>query len=126
MSDYIGTRLKTDISITKLYTVHYFEYPKNFASAISDIANRSIKILYDGFVLVEKFDFSVDTAGDLQYTLSMNEFNSDIVAPQANFNDFKTIFSSGSTFSSSLSTVRPPRPESKTPIGLLSAILPLL
>ncbi|MBE7037483.1 MAG: helix-turn-helix domain-containing protein [Ruminococcaceae bacterium] len=30
MSHYVGSRLKTDIAITKLYTVHYFEYPKNF------------------------------------------------------------------------------------------------
>lgn len=30
MGDYTGTRLKCDIVIGKLYTVHYFEYPKNF------------------------------------------------------------------------------------------------
>lgn len=30
MTDYIGSRLKNDIVINKLYTVHYFEYPKNF------------------------------------------------------------------------------------------------
>lgn len=30
MASYIGTRLKTDITIGKLYSVHHFEYPQNF------------------------------------------------------------------------------------------------
>ena len=30
MENYIGTRLKTDITIGKLFSVHYFEYPTNF------------------------------------------------------------------------------------------------
>ena len=30
MSDYVGSKLKSDITITKLYSIHYFEYPKNF------------------------------------------------------------------------------------------------
>lgn len=30
MQKYIGSRLKNDISIGRLYSVHYFEYPKNY------------------------------------------------------------------------------------------------
>lgn len=30
MQKYTGTRLKTDISIGRLYSVHYFEYPRNY------------------------------------------------------------------------------------------------
>lgn len=30
MTHYVGSRLKNDIVISKLYTVHYFEYPKNY------------------------------------------------------------------------------------------------
>ncbi len=30
MQNYIGSRLKTDISIGRLYSVHYFEYPRNY------------------------------------------------------------------------------------------------
>ena len=30
MTNYTGVRLKDDIAVDKLYTVHYFEYPKNF------------------------------------------------------------------------------------------------
>lgn len=30
MEKYIGSRLKNDILIDRLYSVHYFEYPKNF------------------------------------------------------------------------------------------------
>lgn len=30
MASYTGTRLKNDINIGKLYSVHYFEYPTNF------------------------------------------------------------------------------------------------
>lgn len=30
MEKYIGTRLRTDINIGRLYSVHYFEYPTNF------------------------------------------------------------------------------------------------
>ncbi|MBQ8525310.1 MAG: helix-turn-helix transcriptional regulator [Clostridia bacterium] len=31
MPHYTGVRLREDITIDKLYTVHYFEYPKNFS-----------------------------------------------------------------------------------------------
>ncbi len=31
MQEYIGVRLKNEINISKLYTVHYFEYPVNFS-----------------------------------------------------------------------------------------------
>ena len=72
-----------------------YDYPKNIVSVVSDIVNRSIKIIYDGFVVVESFEYAVDTVGDLKYTISLNEFNSDIVSPKANFNDFKTIMTSG-------------------------------
>ena len=30
MTNHIGSKLKSDIAIGKLYSVHYFEYPKNF------------------------------------------------------------------------------------------------
>ena len=30
MSDYVGTALKNDIVIKKLYTVHYYEYSKEY------------------------------------------------------------------------------------------------
>ncbi len=30
MATYIGSKLKHDITISKLYSVHYFEYPKNY------------------------------------------------------------------------------------------------
>ncbi len=30
MADYVGVRLKNDINIGKLFSVHYFEYPTNF------------------------------------------------------------------------------------------------
>lgn len=30
MANYIGSRLKNDIVIGKIYSVHYFEYPKNY------------------------------------------------------------------------------------------------
>ena len=31
MNKYIGTKLKDDIKVTKLYSVHYFEYSKDFS-----------------------------------------------------------------------------------------------
>ena len=89
--EFLTERLENELPLRLLA----YEYPKNIASVVSDIANRSIKILYDDFVLVEKFEWSVDNVGDLPYTLSLNEFNSDIVSPKADFNDFKRIFSSG-------------------------------
>ena len=30
MSEYIGSKLKNDIVIGKIYSIHYFEYPKNY------------------------------------------------------------------------------------------------
>lgn len=30
MANYIGSKFKTDITIDKVYSVHYFEYPKNY------------------------------------------------------------------------------------------------
>ena len=30
MADYVGARLRNDINIGKLFSVHYFEYPTNF------------------------------------------------------------------------------------------------
>ncbi len=72
-----------------------YDYPKNLISVAEDIFNKRLKILYDGFVLVENFEYSVDTVGDLKYTIGLNEFNAEIVTPQSYKDDVKSIMTSG-------------------------------
>lgn len=51
------------------------------------------KILYDRFVLVESFDYSLDDAGDLQYSIKLKEFNAGIVIA-LNTNDLRSALAS--------------------------------
>ena len=39
------------------------------------------RVIYDGFVWVEKFEYSKDRAKDIQYTLGLKEFDTDILRP---------------------------------------------
>lgn len=44
-----------------------------------------IKVHFDDLVLVKDFEYSTDASGDIKYTLTLEQFNSDIVIPGINF-----------------------------------------
>ena len=44
-----------------------------------DVLKSPVRIYFDGFVLVKDFQYALDEAKDLSYTLSLEEFNVDIL-----------------------------------------------
>ena len=46
---------------------------------LQDYLSSPIRIFFDGFVLVKDFEYALDDAKDLSYTLSLEEFNVDIL-----------------------------------------------
>lgn len=46
-----------------------------------------IKILFDDLVVVKDFKPEIDKVGDIKYTLTLSQFNSDLVKPNINFSE---------------------------------------
>ena len=65
MQEYIGVRLKNEINISKLYSVHYFEYPVNFSYS-------GEKHDFWELVYADKGDIKVSRDNDT-YTLKQGE-----------------------------------------------------
>lgn len=66
--------------------------PSNFATSVfNGIANSNlslqsyIKVHFDDLVLVKDFEYTTDAVGDIKYTLTLEQFNGDIVIPGTNY-----------------------------------------
>ena len=74
--DFLEDRRKNNLPLRLLA----YEMPKNIGSALNNAINKTVvKIIYDDFVLVEKFEYSTDAVGDIQYSVNFQEFNANIV-----------------------------------------------
>lgn len=78
--DFIDERLKNQLPMRMIA----YDLPKLAVSSLADtitgaISSRNIvRVMYDHFVNVENFDYSLDKAGDLQYSITLKEFNEEI------------------------------------------------
>lgn len=73
-----------------------FEIPKNIGGALDNAVNKTlVKIIYDDFVLVEKFEYSTDAVGDIPYSVTFQEFNANILTG-SNKDTTKSILSTAS------------------------------
>lgn len=67
-------------------------------STLIDVASRDVKwdtilkIHFNGLVLVKDFDYHTDTVGDIKYTLTLEEFNSNIVVPDTKYGELGVNF----------------------------------
>lgn len=74
--DFLEDRYKNNLPLRLLA----YEMPKNIGSALNNAINKTVvKIIYDDFVLVEKFEYSTDVVGDIPYSVNFQEFNANIV-----------------------------------------------
>lgn len=68
--------------------------PKSVGNLLNNAINKTfVKVLYDHFVLVEKFEYATDTVGDIQYSVSFKEFNENILTSSSN--TAKSVITSG-------------------------------
>ena len=49
---------------------------------VQNIAQNAIRIFFDGFVTVKEFDYYIDNAKDINYSLKLEEFNSETLMPE--------------------------------------------
>ena len=67
-------------------------------STLIDVVSRDVKwdtilkIHFNGLVLVKDFDYHTDTVGDIKYTLTLEEFNSNIVDFKMDYADIGANF----------------------------------
>lgn len=55
--------------------------------SLQNILSTPIRTFFDGFVLVKKFEYVVDKVRDLKYTLTLEEFNTDIIKPEIDWRE---------------------------------------
>ena len=58
--------------------------------SLNNITTSFINILFDDFVLVSEFKYSIDTAKDIMYSLTLDRFNTNIVDYTINWNQVMT------------------------------------
>lgn len=54
--------------------------------------NSILKFHFNGLVVVKDFDYYTDTVGDIKYSLTLEEFNGNIVIPNDNYAELGTNF----------------------------------
>lgn len=74
--------------------------PNTASTLASNIANRTvslmttgqslIKILFDDLVVVKDFKPEIDTVGDIKYSLTLSQFNSELLIPKLNYSEIAT------------------------------------
>lgn len=59
----------------------------NQTISIQNILSTPIRTFFDGFVVVKKFEYISDKVRDIKYTLSLEEFNTDIIKPEIDWRE---------------------------------------
>lgn len=71
--DFLEERYENNLPLRLLA----YELPKNVSNILTNQA--LVRVIYDHFVLVEKFEYTTDSVGDISYSVSFQEFNAKIL-----------------------------------------------
>ncbi len=56
-------------------------------TSMTDILSTPIRTYFDGFVVVKNFEYVSDKVKDIKYTISLEEFNTDIIKPEIDWRE---------------------------------------
>ena len=84
----------------RLVAIERRNIPNTASSLATNVINRTvslmttgqslIKVLFDDLVVVKDFKPEIDSIGDIKYSLTLSQFNSDLVIPKLNYTEIAT------------------------------------